>query len=77
MATINQELDKDAIELICADYGVEVEEEIRIDITDLEVFFESDEENQRIQKNVHQLLQLWDTLTMVKQLYLTLFVIQK
>ena len=37
MATINQELDKDAIELICADYGVEVEEEIRIDITDLEV----------------------------------------
>ena len=40
MATINQELDKDAIELICADYGVEVEEEIRIDITDLEVYFE-------------------------------------
>ncbi len=31
MATINQELDKDAIELICADYGVEVEEEIKIE----------------------------------------------
>ena len=28
MATINQELDKDAIELIAADYGVEVEEEV-------------------------------------------------
>ena len=28
MATINQELDKDAIELICAEYEVEVEEEI-------------------------------------------------
>lgn len=40
MATINQLLDKDAIELICADYGVEVEEEIRIDITDLEVHFD-------------------------------------
>ncbi|WP_391121366.1 translation initiation factor IF-2 [Psychrobacillus sp. L3] len=40
MATINQELDKDAIELICADYGVEVEEEIKIDITDLEAHFE-------------------------------------
>ncbi|MFJ7824912.1 translation initiation factor IF-2 [Psychrobacillus sp. NPDC096623] len=40
MATINQVLDKDAIELICADYGVEVEEEIRIDITDLEVHFD-------------------------------------
>ncbi len=44
MATINQELDKDAIELICADYGVEVEEEIRVDITDLETHFESTEE---------------------------------
>ncbi|WP_431029507.1 translation initiation factor IF-2 [Lysinibacillus sp. LZ02] len=40
MATINQELDKDAIELICADYGVEVEEEVRVDITDLETHFE-------------------------------------
>ncbi|SOC35611.1 translation initiation factor IF-2 [Ureibacillus acetophenoni] len=44
MATINQDLDKDAIELICADYGVEVEEEIRIDKTDLEVYFEQSEE---------------------------------
>ncbi len=43
MATINQELDKDAIELICADYGVEVEEEIRIDVTDLEIYFEETE----------------------------------
>ena len=45
MATINQVLDKDAIELICADYGVEVEEEIRIDITDLEVHFDPTPEN--------------------------------
>lgn len=44
MATINQELDKDAIELICADYGVDVEEEVRIDITDLETHFETTEE---------------------------------
>lgn len=44
MATINQELDKDAIELICADYEVEVEEEIRIDVTDLEIYFEEEEE---------------------------------
>lgn len=40
MATINQELDKDAIELICTDYGVEVEEEIRIDKTDLDTYFD-------------------------------------
>ncbi|MBS4198997.1 translation initiation factor IF-2 [Bacillus sp. FJAT-49732] len=46
IATINQELDKDAIELICTDYGVEVEEEIQIDTTDLEVYFtEENEEN--------------------------------
>ena len=46
MATINQELDQDAIELICADYGVEVEEEIRIDVTDLEIYFEESEETE-------------------------------
>lgn len=43
MATINQELDKDAIELICADYEVEVEEEVRVDVTDLEIYFEDTE----------------------------------
>ena len=47
MATINQELDKDAIELICADYGVEVEEEIRIDKTDLERYFEEQSDSRR------------------------------
>jgi len=46
MATINQDLDKDAIELICTDYGVEVEEEILVDTTDLEVYFSEDQEAQ-------------------------------
>ncbi|WP_342541806.1 translation initiation factor IF-2 [Paenisporosarcina sp. FSL H8-0542] len=50
MATINQELDKDAIELICTDYGVEVEEEIRVDISDLEGYFEGEAEEQGVQK---------------------------
>ncbi|WP_199426040.1 translation initiation factor IF-2 [Thermaerobacillus caldiproteolyticus] len=36
MATINQDLDKDAIELVCADYGVEVEEKVVIDETEFE-----------------------------------------
>ncbi|CEG22487.1 Translation initiation factor IF-2 [Planococcus massiliensis] len=44
MATINQELDKDAIELICAEYEVEVEEEIIVDKSDLEVYFEAEDE---------------------------------
>jgi translation initiation factor IF-2 len=43
MATINQTLDKDAIELIAGEYGVEVEEEIKIDVTDLENYFVEDE----------------------------------
>ncbi|MED3624222.1 translation initiation factor IF-2 [Bacillus thermocopriae] len=42
MATINQDLDKDAIELIASEYGVEVEEEIKVDTTDLEVYFTED-----------------------------------
>ncbi|MCM3765725.1 translation initiation factor IF-2 [Neobacillus niacini] len=42
MATINQELDKDAIELIAGEYGVEVEEEIKVDSTDLEIYFTED-----------------------------------
>lgn len=42
MATINQELDKDAIELICSDYGVEVEEKVSVDLTDLDSFIEPD-----------------------------------
>ncbi|WP_064093672.1 translation initiation factor IF-2 [Rossellomorea aquimaris] len=46
MATINQELDKDSIELIAGEYGVEVEEEIRVDATDLEVYFTEDSEEQ-------------------------------
>lgn len=42
VATINQSLDKDAIELICSDYGVAVEEEIKVDVTDLDVYFENE-----------------------------------
>lgn len=44
MATINQDLDKDAIELIASEYGVEVEEEIKVDLTDLEVYFDEEDD---------------------------------
>ncbi|MBP0726199.1 translation initiation factor IF-2 [Bacillus sp. RG28] len=40
MATINQDLDKDAIELIATDYGIEVEEEVVIDENDFENFID-------------------------------------
>ncbi|WP_322114319.1 translation initiation factor IF-2 [Fictibacillus sp. KU28468] len=44
MATINQELDKETIELIASDYNVEVEEEIIIDETEFENFDNADKE---------------------------------
>jgi translation initiation factor IF-2 len=42
MATINQELDKDSIELIAGEYGVEVEEEIVFEKTEFEKYEEED-----------------------------------
>ncbi|KKB44707.1 Translation initiation factor 2 [Bacillus thermotolerans] len=48
MATINQELDSDAIELVAGEYGVEVEEEILIDKTDLETYFEEEEDEGKL-----------------------------
>ncbi len=46
MATINQELDKDSIELIASDYGVDVEEEIIIDEMDFENYIDEDKEEE-------------------------------
>ncbi|RXI97967.1 translation initiation factor IF-2 [Anaerobacillus alkaliphilus] len=43
MATINQELDKESIELIAGDFGVEVEEEIILEATDFERYEEEDD----------------------------------
>ncbi|MDM5226173.1 translation initiation factor IF-2 [Cytobacillus sp. NJ13] len=50
MATINQDLDKDAIELIAGEYGVEVEEEILVDTTDLEVYFTENENAELVER---------------------------
>ncbi|MGM0844638.1 MAG: translation initiation factor IF-2 [Bacillota bacterium] len=50
MATINQELEKEAIELVAAEYGVEVEEEILIDTSDLEVYFTEDSKDDQVER---------------------------
>ncbi|MBU8915274.1 translation initiation factor IF-2 [Bacillus sp. FJAT-29953] len=50
MATINQDLDKDAIELIAGEYGVEVEEEIKVDTTDLEIYFTEDTAENQVER---------------------------
>lgn len=44
MATINQQLDSETIELICDDYGVEVEEEVVVDQTDINNYITEDAE---------------------------------
>ncbi len=48
MATINQDLDKDTIELLASDYGVEVEEEVIVDETDFENFIEEDDDESQL-----------------------------
>ncbi|WP_449540049.1 translation initiation factor IF-2 [Ferdinandcohnia sp. Marseille-Q9671] len=50
MATINQELDKDSIELIASEYGVEVEEEIVFDVTEFEQYVEDDNEDDLVER---------------------------
>lgn len=47
VATQNQSLDKDTIELLAADYGIETEEKVQVDLTDFDTFFNQEvvEEN--------------------------------
>ncbi|WP_440895363.1 translation initiation factor IF-2 [Amphibacillus sp. Q70] len=46
MATKNQDLDDDSIELISTDYGMTVEKEVEIEKTDLSQYIEEDDEDQ-------------------------------
>ncbi|WP_088012919.1 translation initiation factor IF-2 [Gottfriedia acidiceleris] len=50
MATINQDLDKDTIELLASDYGVEVEEEVIVDETDFESFIDEADDEASLQE---------------------------
>jgi len=50
MATKNQDLDDDAIELICEEYGVDVEKEIILDDTDLDKYIPEDKEEDLVER---------------------------
>ncbi|KQL39422.1 translation initiation factor IF-2 [Bacillus sp. FJAT-25509] len=50
MATINQDLDKDTIELLASDYGVEVEEEVIVDENDFESFIDEADDEATLQE---------------------------
>lgn len=50
MATKNEDLDDDAIELICSDYGVTVEKEVILEDTDFEKYRLPDEEKDLVER---------------------------
>jgi translation initiation factor IF-2 len=41
----NQSLDADTIEILAADYGIEAEQKVEVDIADIDKFFEEEQEN--------------------------------
>lgn len=45
MVNQNQSLDKDTIEILAADYGIDAQEKVEEDITDLDTFFEDEVNN--------------------------------
>ncbi len=46
MVNQNQSLDKDTIELLAADYGIKAQEKVEVDMSDIDKFFEDEQENQ-------------------------------
>lgn len=45
MVNQNQSLDADTIEVLAADYGIEAEQKVEVDIADIDKFFEEEQEN--------------------------------
>ncbi|ENH96547.1 translation initiation factor IF-2 [Gracilibacillus halophilus YIM-C55.5] len=50
MATKNQDLDDASIELICSEYGVEAEEQVEVDESDLSTYIEEDDPAKLIER---------------------------
>ncbi|MER2005048.1 MAG: translation initiation factor IF-2 [Enterococcus casseliflavus] len=46
MVNQNQPLDKDTIELLATDYGIEPQEKVQVDIADIDKFFEAEEQSE-------------------------------
>ncbi|GBG94155.1 translation initiation factor IF-2 [Ligilactobacillus salitolerans] len=46
MVNQNQSLDKDTIELLATDYGINAEEKVEVDVSDIDKFFEDEQKNQ-------------------------------
>lgn len=50
IATQNQSLSKEAIELLAAEYGIEAEEKVQVDISDLDVYFNQEVAEERLEE---------------------------
>ena len=50
VATQNQSLSKEAIELLATEYGIEAEEKIQVDISDLDVYFDQEVKEEELQE---------------------------
>lgn len=50
VATQNQSLGKETIELLAAEYGIEAEEKIQVDISDLDVYFEQEVKEEQLEE---------------------------
>ena len=48
VATQNQPLDAETLELIAADYGINAEQKVEVDISDLDVYFEEDDNKEEM-----------------------------
>src|SRR5690625_3901612 len=48
-ATQNQSLDKTAIELLAEDYGIQAEEKVEIDISDLSIYFDEEANEEKLE----------------------------
>jgi translation initiation factor IF-2 len=68
MVNQNQALDKDTIEILATDYGMEAQEKVQVDIADIDKFFEAAEvDPDKSWFLVRRLSQSWDTSTTGKQ----------
>lgn len=45
MVNQNQSLDKDTIEILAADYGIEAQEKVEVDVADIDKFFDEEQKN--------------------------------
>ncbi len=75
MANQNQSLDKDTIEILAADYGIEAQEKVEVDVADIDKTLKKNPTIRITLKLGHRLSLSWVTLIMVRPPCWTIYVI--